>query len=73
MITYEANIICDKCRSKCVTGEPVDCYYEALNSAKIEAKAKGWRIECLAWASNPLAMTWTNSWCPECRKNLESK
>ena len=44
MITYEANIICDTCEDKIVTGEPAASHVEARGSAKRTAAMRGWHV-----------------------------
>jgi hypothetical protein len=56
VITYEVNIICDKCGNECVTGEPLQAISAALMSAALEASDNGWKDKGEKWLCSVCVM-----------------
>jgi len=59
MITYEANLICEKCGDSVVTGEPALIPDNAKQNAYTIAGRKGWEMRDF----KPLLNAWL---CPDC-------
>ena len=60
MISYEASIGCDLCKSERVAGSVTESAIEARRSAINTAAHKGWRVYI------EMTGTVTTAWCPTC-------
>lgn len=52
MITFEATVICDRCKTPIASGEPQEDWRAAVYSAIVHAKAKGAHVGLItAWCA----------------------
>ena len=56
MITFEVNIICDKCGNECVTGDPCESVVAGAMSAALEANDNGWKDKGGKWLCSVCAL-----------------